>query len=157
MTKGNNNQQRDADFHFLCIIPTGKSQSAVNYHFALYPITMVVTALHWQNPWRATVHFIWDPKLSSRDQVTEFRQEQFTVTLCLHGYFCIVFCSFLLPQQQLIRVRYSYHEKLHRNIYLYSFPSENRCKDCILWDVPNRLHYTPNTVCPGELCQLCDR
>lgn len=49
--------------------------------------------------------------MSSRDQVTEF-----TVILCLHGYFCIVFCSFLLPpQQQLIRISCNDRERLKQN------------------------------------------
>lgn len=52
--------------------------------------------------------------MSSRDQVTEFRQRKFTLILCLHGYFCIVFCSFLFPpqqRQQLIRVSRNDHRK----------------------------------------------
>lgn len=56
--------------------------------------------------------------MSSRDQVTEFRQHEFTVIPCLHGFFCIVFCSFLLPpqqQRQLIRISCNDQEKLRLN------------------------------------------
>lgn len=55
--------------------------------------------------------------MSSRDEVTEFRQQEFTAILCLHGFFCIVFCSFLLPlpQQQHIRLSCNDHEKLKLN------------------------------------------
>lgn len=56
--------------------------------------------------------------MSSRDEVTEFRQQEFTAILCLHGFFCIMFCSFLLPllqQQQHIRISCNDHEKLKLN------------------------------------------
>lgn len=45
MTKGNNNQQRDAKY-FLYVIPPCKSQSAVKYHFALCCNMMAVPELH---------------------------------------------------------------------------------------------------------------
>lgn len=94
--------------------------------------------------------------MSSRDQVTEFRQQQSTVLLCLHGYFCIEFCSVLLPpqQQQLIRICHNDHENIKQN----QLPQRTESKAATYrWGLRNIFYYIANTICPSMLCQLRDR
>lgn len=149
MTKGNNNQQRDAEFHFLCIIPTGKSQSAVNYHFALYPITMAVPALHWQNPWK--LQYV-STKIQNNEQQGWSNRVQ---TTRVHCYF--VFTWILLHHVLFLFASADAAAATHKNQLQWSLeakaksplPQRADAKAATYrWDLPNRLHYIPNTICP---------
>lgn len=162
MTKGNNNQQRDADFHFLCIIPTGKSQSAVNYHFALYPVTVAVPALHCtdKKPSESNSTFQLKSKtMSSGDQVTEFRQQGvhcysvFTRILLRRVLFLFVAAEAAAPAASTNQPQPSWEAEAKSPL-----PQRTDAKDATYrWDLPNRFHYIPHAICPSMLCQLCDR
>lgn len=105
---------------------------------------MAVPALHCTKPLESYDIFqLRSKEMSSADQVTEFRQQEFTANLCLHEFFCIVFCSFLLPLPQLqqsVRVSCDDHEMIS--------PLPDVKSATCRQDLPNRRHYIPNTICP---------
>lgn len=152
MTKGNNNQQRDADFHFLCIIPSGKSQSVVNEHFPL--------PVHYVCPCTALTKTLGEPRyISTEIQNNEQQGSSGTVqTTRVHYYSvftwillqCVLFLfASTAVAAAAIRLSRDDHEELRQNHRYLQEPADGNYRTD---SITHR-----NTICPSMLCRLCDR